>query len=167
MAGANTPTAAPAPTTAPTAAPSLQRRPPLTSHYGLGVHCEKLEDWEPIVKEFGRLTNIKVETVIHPWKADERYGSPGPPVIPRGPKFDGSIPSLRLRQPLLDEAAKFADQDGRGLSANWKPGNFDGHRHGIPHLYVAIQLFFNKALRRAGVSSPSADDPSKVDLTSL
>ena len=179
VAAPTAPVAAPAPTTAPTAAPAPTTAPtaePVTISFWKASHGEKLEDWEPIVKEFEAANpNIKVETVIHPWEGwDERYGSAfaagNPPCVAYMP--DEFYPKFAAAGQLakLDEVAKdsLTKMEGDFPANFWKLGNFDGHQYGIPYLYVAIQLFFNKDLfDAAGVPYPpsSPDDPNFKDWT--
>jgi multiple sugar transport system substrate-binding protein len=163
-------------TTAPAAAGAAAAGEPFTLTFWKASHGEKAEDWAPIIKEFEAANpNIKVETVIHPWEGwDERYGSAfaagNPPCVSYMP--DEFYPKFAAAGQLakLDQvAAPVLDKMKADYPENfWKLGQFNGNQYGIPYLYVAIQLFYNKDLFDAAklpYPPSSPDDPTFKDWT--
>jgi multiple sugar transport system substrate-binding protein len=111
----------------------------------------------------------------HPWEGwDERYGSAfaggNPPDVSYMP--DEFYPrfaeagQLAALEGVAPEAV--AEMQGDYPENFWQLGQYEGHQYGIPYLYVAIQLFYNKDLfDAAGVPYPpsSPEDENFVEWT--
>jgi len=158
------------------AMPVTRAAEPVTISFWKASHGETADDWAKIVADFEAANpDIKVETVIHPWEGwDERYGSAfaagNPPDVSYMPdefypKFAVAGQLAKLDELAPDAVAKMAPDYPESL---WKLGQFQGAQYGIPYLFVAIQLFYNKDLfDAAGVPYPpsSPDDPGFADWT--
>jgi len=158
-------------------APSVaSAKDPVTITFWKASHGETADDWQKIIDDFQAANpDIKVESVIHPWEGwDERYGTAfaagNPPDVSYMPdefypKF-AVAGQLAKYEEVAPDATKAMQPD---FPENlWKLGQFEGHQYGIPYLYVAIQLFYNKDLFDAAkVPYPpsSPDDPTFADWT--
>jgi multiple sugar transport system substrate-binding protein len=156
--------------------PAVGAADPVTISFWKASHGEKDTDWAPIVADFEAANpDIKVEVVIHPWEGwDERYGSAfaagNPPDVSYMPdefypKFAVAGQLAKLDEAAKDAVARMAPDYPENL---WKLGQFQGSQYGIPYLFVAIQLFYNKDLFDAAkIPYPpsSPDDPNFADWT--
>jgi len=164
--------AAPAPEGATPPAPAEK----VTITFWKASHGETGDDWQPIIDAFEAANpGVTVEMLSHPWEGwDERYGSAfaagNPPDVSYMPdefypKFAVAGQLAKLDELFPDTLAKM---EGDYPSNFWKLGQYAGHQYGIPYLYVAIQIFYNKDLfDAAGLPYPpsSPEDPGFKDWT--
>lgn len=138
-------------------------------------HGETQADWDALLQPFEEATGINVEVVSHPWEGwDERYvtafiGGTAPDVSYMPDEF---WPRFAAAGQLTDMSALFANEleaMAADYPANlWELGTYEGKRFGIPYLFVAVQLFYNRDLfDAAGIEYPpsSPNDPNFADWT--
>jgi multiple sugar transport system substrate-binding protein len=157
-------------------APVAGAADPVTITFWKASHGEKDTDWAPIIAAFEAANpDIKVEAVIHPWEGwDERYGSAfaagNPPDVSYMPdefypRFAAAGQLVQMEVAAPDAVAAMAPDFPENL---WKLGQYQGHQYGVPYLFVALQLFYNKDLfDAAGLAYPpsSPDDPGFAEWT--
>lgn len=160
--------------------PVLEAAPPpeeeITLTFWKASHGDTDEDWRVILDKFeAENPGIKVESLIHPWEGwDERYGAafaagepPDVSYMPDEfwPKFAEAGQLAKLDELFADELAAMKDEYPENF---WALCFYKGNQYGVPFLFVAVQLFYNKDLfDEAGIPYPpsSKDDPNFADWT--
>jgi multiple sugar transport system substrate-binding protein len=163
-----------------TVTPALAAAPPpqdeITITFWKASHGDKDTDWRVIFDKFeAENPGIKVDVLIHPWEGwDERYGAafaagepPDVSYMPDEfwPKFAEAKQLAQLDQLFPSELAAMQGEYPENF---WTLGSYKGHQYGIPFLFVAVQLFYNKDMfDAAGIEYPpsSQDDPKFAEWT--
>jgi ABC-type glycerol-3-phosphate transport system substrate-binding protein len=139
-------------------------------------HGDKDEDWRVILDKFEQKNpGVKVESLLHPWEGwDERYGAafaagepPDVSYMPDEfwPKFAEAGQLAKLDKMFAGELAKMKNEYPKNF---WDLCFYKGSQYGVPYLFVAVQLFYNKDLfDAAGIEYPpsSAKDRNYKDWT--
>ncbi len=155
--------------------PVLEAAPPSQEEITLTLwkasHGETADDWQVIFDKFeAENPGLKVEMLSHPWEGwDERYGAafaagepPDVSYMPDEfwPKFAEAGQLAKLDELFADELAAMKDDYPQNF---WDMCSYKGSQYGVPYLFVAAQLFYNKDLfDEAGIEYPpsSTDDPN-------
>jgi multiple sugar transport system substrate-binding protein len=148
----------------------------ITLSFWKASHGDTNEDWRVLLDKFEQENpGVKVESLLHPWEGwDERYGAafaagepPDVSYMPDEfwPKFAEAGQLAKMDAMFSRELAKMKGEYPQNF---WDLCFYKDSQYGVPYLFVAVQLFYNKDLfDAAGIAYPpsSMDDPSYNDWT--
>ncbi|NPV53906.1 MAG: sugar ABC transporter substrate-binding protein [Firmicutes bacterium] len=138
----------------------------ITITFWKAAHGADVELYTPIIEKFqSQNPDIEIKFLSHPWEGwDERYGSAfaagTPPDISYMPdefypKFAEAGLLAKLDEVFPDAMKKMAKDYPPNF---WAKGAYGGHQYGVPYLFVAVALFYNKDIfKTAGIKEPPSD----------